>query len=205
MISVKFFGAEMKFSVGFFCVLSLMLYIDKTGMMLLTLKATLFHELGHIIAIYLLGFAIKQIELRVGAFLLCGNFDYSLNQELLVSLSGPLANIVLSAICYFLYKVLNFSTLTESLLMLVIGLFHMLPIIGLDGGTALKCVLLRFIKTKNVLIIQEIISLVLIFALILLGFAILLTTKNNPSLVLLGLYLLFCFFIGNDKKQLLKY
>ncbi len=205
MISVKFFGAEIKFSVGFFCALSFMLYVDKTGMMLLTLKASLFHEFGHILAIYLLGFAIKKIELRLGAFLICGNFDYSLNQELLVSLAGPLANLTLSLICCFLYKVLNFKTLTEALLMLVMGLFHMLPIIGLDGGTALKCILLKFFKTKNVLIIQKIISLVLIFALILLGFAILLTTKNNPSLVLLGLYLLFCFFMGNDKKQLLKY
>ena len=51
MISVKFFGVEIKVSVGFFCALSFMLYVDKTGMMLLTLKATLFHELGHIIAI----------------------------------------------------------------------------------------------------------------------------------------------------------
>ena len=205
MISIKLFGVRINVSVGFFCALSLMLYVDKTGMMLLTLKATLFHELGHLMVIYLLGFTVKKIELRIGAFLICGNFDYSINQELFISLSGPLANLIISAICYFLYVFLDYNTLTECLLMLVMGVFHLLPIIGLDGGTVLKCVLNKFMKLKNVLVLQKTISLFLILVLILLGVRVLITSKNNPSLILLGLYLLFCFFVGNNKKQLLKY
>ena len=201
MISFRFLGLIIKISVGFLGALSFMLYIDKTGMMLLTLKATFFHELGHLITMCCYGYKPQKIELRIGAFLLCGRFDYSIKKELFIALSGPLANLILSAVCFVLYYFYGFKTLTEALVMLVMGAFHLLPISELDGGTVLKCILTRLFSQKTALILQKAVSLILIFCLLALGVFVFITTKNNPSLILLGFYLLFCLFFSNNKKQ----
>lgn len=201
MIKFKAFGVYIGVSVGFLALLSLMLYIDKTGVLLITLEATLFHELGHIVMMYLLGYSFEKIELKIGAVAICGKFNYSLKSELLIALAGPAFNFLLFAVFSAVYYFLSAPVLYNALVMLVMAVFHMLPIKGLDGGTVLNCLLSKQLSYKTVSAIVNTFSLIFIFVLIALGAIVLLDTKQNPSLVFLGLYLLFGFFVGKNKKE----
>lgn len=201
MIKFKIFGVYIGVSVGFLGLLSLMLYIDKTGLMLITLQATLFHELGHLLMMYWLGYGFEKIELKIGAVAICGKFNHSLKSELLIALAGPAFNFlffaVYLAVCYFS----SAPVLYHALVMLIMGIFHMLPIMGLDGGTVLENLISRRFSYKTVLTTVNIVSLVFVFGLIAFGIVVLLDTRQNPSLVFLGLYLLFGFFVGKNKKE----
>lgn len=201
MIKFKIFGVYIGVSVGFLGILSFMLYIDKTGLMLITLQATLFHEMGHALMMYWLGYGFEKIELKIGAVAICGKFNHSLKSETLIALAGPLFNFLFFSVYLAVNCFFNAQLLYHALVMLVIGVFHMLPINGLDGGTVLKNLLLKRLSYKTACSIVNIVSLVFIFGLIAFGIVVLLDTRQNPSLVFLGLYLLFGFFVGKNQKQ----
>jgi len=202
MTDFKIFGIEFKVSVGFVGILCLMLYIDKVGLMLPTIIAIIVHEMGHIVALTLFKSKPERIELKVGALGICGNYILRRSQEVIMLAAGSILNIILFAALYIIYffcesnSVLNFSLVT-----LVVGIFNILPIIGLDGGSILNILLGCFLKRKTSNTILYIFSVITVMVIILFGFYVFADTKSNISLILLGLYLFLGILMSKKQKN----
>ncbi len=100
------------------------------------LFAALCHELGHCAVLYFLGGHVKEIHITVfGAEMrVAGRTGYG--GEFLTTLAGPAVNLLLALLFAFLgkwYVPLYLFSGTQA----VLGVFNLLPIRPLDGGTLL--------------------------------------------------------------------
>ena len=118
------------------------------------------HELAHLVAGILLGFKPDKLELiPVG---LTVSFRVNLDdfmsklhngnklilKEIIVALAGPLINILITIIAFFI----NIDYTEELLIIylnLLIAIFNLLPIYPLDGGRILKGILHIFLGRKK--------------------------------------------------------
>lgn len=205
MIKFNIFGINFLLSIGFFGVVTLMLYIDKTGLMLPTITAIVLHEVGHIIALSIFKSKPERVILRVGAVGISGRFLLTAKNEIIMLLAGPLVNVILFFAFFFFYFVFgNITILNFALVMLVMGIFNLLPIIGLDGGEILKIILGRYLSFSVANLLLIIVSLITIFLILALGFLVLADTKSNISLILMALYLFLGILLSKKQKNYCK-
>lgn len=191
MIDFTIFGIKFRVSIGFVGIICLMLYIDMSGFILPVILAVISHEMGHLLALLLLKCKPERVELKVGAVGIFGDFLLKPKGEFIMFLSGSLVNIFCFSVLYIIYVFLeNLQILNYSLVMLVVGVMNLLPVIGLDGGSLMKIFLSLFLKISTAKNITLAFSIVTSIAITVLGISIFLSTKTNPSLVLLGIYLL---------------
>jgi Zn-dependent protease len=182
-----------------------MLYVDKTGLMLPTAMAIILHEAGHIIGLWVFKSKPERINLRVGAVGISGRFWLNSKQEIVMLFMGPFLNILLFICLFSVFAVLKqVFCLKLAFVMLVVGIFNLLPIIGLDGGDILKIILTGRIKNKTVNHILYLVSIITIFVIVVCGFFVLLDTKSNISLILMGIYLLFGILLSKKQKNYCK-
>ncbi len=123
---------KIELGASFLLVVAMALYWDSQGIVPLALLACGFHELGHLVALKLLGGRLLRLRLTgVGAEMIVGGglSDWG---QLVLALSGPLANLTL-AVGYAYYQISDlFSGLNLALCIL-----NLLPVSGLDGGRAI--------------------------------------------------------------------
>lgn len=121
---------------GFLLLLAWLNYLDRSFLVPMAVLACGVHELGHVLAIRLLGGSVREIRLTaVGAELvLSGPLGYW--QEGVSALAGPGANLLLALACCGFERGLALAGLS-----LVLALFNLLPAGRLDGGRALYCTL----------------------------------------------------------------
>jgi stage IV sporulation protein FB len=102
-----------------------------------TLLACVIHELGHYLAIRLLGGEVEALQLTgLGAVMVPqGMFCY--REECLIALAGPAASLALALLT---------APVEETLagVSLVLGLFNLLPLAPLDGGRVLRGLVCRW-------------------------------------------------------------
>lgn len=186
----KLFGTEIYISFLFAAVISVMLATDRTGMALPSLFAVLMHEMGHLFCMWILDNSPKSVKLIPASVQITSSFSGSYKKDLTVALIGPCVNIVLFFTLYFNYLVFkNETTLYFAVVNLIIGVFNLLPVKGLDGGTILFCLLSkRYDYSRCCLIIK---ALTFGIALITLITAVILTIngKINISLYIIAIYL----------------
>lgn len=127
-----------------------------------------FHDLGHIAVLKILGYKIERIEILPFG----GNIETNMGLNsasrdiLLVSIAGVLAQIILYGIFYYLYMIgwmgdLFFNIFFKYNTILI--LFNLLPIYPLDGNKIFTSILECFWSFRCSLIISN------VFALIFLG------------------------------------
>lgn len=124
-------------SAGFLLAAAVLIYLDGQGVFFQSALACGLHELGHWIAISLLGGRIRSLHLTViGAEMEldpCRPLSYG--REAAAALAGPAVNLLLVWLSIqtgrYLFAGLN----------LCFGLLNLLPIRPLDGGRALFCAL----------------------------------------------------------------
>lgn len=202
MINLTVLGINFGVSVGFVGILSLMLYVDRVGLMLPTMLAVILHEFGHLIALLAFKERPQRVELRVGAVAIIGNFALTSKSQIMMLLAGSGFNFILFAILYFLFFISKAAYLLNfSLVMLVVGILNLLPIMGLDGGEILKIILLKFLKSKNTNTVVLLFSLVTTSLIIMLGFYVLTDTKSNISLIIFGIYLFLGILMSKKEKE----
>lgn len=90
--------------------------------------AMLLHEIGHLVAAFLLGLRIRGVGINWKGLYMVRETG-PLGSNLLVSLAGPVANLL---IAFLLYRAASFS-----LANLCFGLVNLLPIQGSDGDRIL--------------------------------------------------------------------
>ncbi len=178
-------------TVPFCALIAALFIIDKTGLMIHSLTAVLLHESGHLIAMRFTHCLPKELKLGLGGLIIIGATPQSEKDKAIIMLSGPLTNVAAALILFtVLYKNPQSMLYTAAITEAVVGLFNLLPIKGLDGGTVLYFLLnLRLCEhsaSRTLSVISLLFSAVITF----LGGCAVFSAHANPTLLILGVYLL---------------
>ncbi len=135
---------------------------------LLIYLIVIFHELGHITTIKMLGYSIKRVDIYPmgGVTLTNKKINTSIIHEILISLSGVFFQIILYIIFSILMKksIISFNTYCLFLIYnKTILLFNLIPMIPLDGYHFLKCLWELIFPFKKAFYMSLIISVISIF------------------------------------------
>lgn len=155
--------------------------------------ALLLHELSHAFIARRLGYKMNKIVLYPFGLSLSGEDDeFSFNDEIKISLAGPIMNILLCICCLALWWIEPISyyyTSTFCVVNMVCGLFNLLPIFPLDGGRVSLAILsLLYTRKQSVKIIKWV---TLSFCVLIFGlFIVSLFTKTNFSFGVMAVVLL---------------
>lgn len=192
MINFKLFNINFCVSVSFFCIFTLMLMLDKSGILFITSISILIHEAGHLIAMLIIHSPPEKICLKAGSVGIVAKGFCSFFENAFVCIAGPFCNLIFFAVFYFAFLtssntvMFNFAAVN-----IVLFVFHMLPVSGLDGGTVLICAIIRKAGEVTALKILKIVSINFAILFVLGGAYLIFIKKSNPSLLLLGIYLIF--------------
>ncbi|WP_227396743.1 site-2 protease family protein [Jeotgalibacillus aurantiacus] len=147
------------------------------------------HEIGHVLAAWLLGWKIEKVALLPfgGQMQARGILDREILEEAVVTLSGPFVNVLIIAILSTFFQ--DWSGFQESIKMnLQLLVFNLLPIWPLDGGRLVYLFAASFLPFKKANLWVCRISL---FGIALLFLMILQQSFQLQWVLLLG-YTLFC-------------
>ncbi len=189
MVTFRLFGINVSVSYFFLSILAVLILIDRSGMLSISLLAVVFHELGHLCMMRFLKVTVSIIEFSLSTVRVTtiGMMDYK--KSLIVAVSGPFANLCLSFCVLSNWELAAYFGVAN----LVMFAFNMLPAKGLDGGDVLYYALLS-LGFKNAVKIFAIISTLSIVAIIMLGVGLFVATRSNITLLLVGIYLLILSF-----------
>ncbi len=154
----------------------------------------LLHEAGHLAMMFRFGrepqrIVVSGLGLRIQ--LPCQK-SLSYRENILISLAGPAVNLVLGLLCFLAGK-------TEwAFASTALGAVHLLPIEPLDGGLALRAFLSEKFGTEKGRKITLVASFSLLLPMLVLGFMMLLQSRNNFSLLVLSIYLMLYLVLKKD-------
>ena len=188
------YGCKVHISFYFVSIVTLMLACDKTGLCLWSFLSTLFHELGHIILYFVFHQVPAQIDFGIFGIRIIQKDSVSLscNQDIQIAAAGPLVNFFIFLLLFFIVKIhliKNDIMIMVAWLNFMLGLINCMPIEALDGG---KILFLIIAQKKGVLFSEKMIhfiSILLLCPLILLGLYFGIFKKNNPTILIMCVYL----------------
>jgi len=137
---------RLKISIFGILMILILLFGDNRQYTIIALSAAVVHEFGHILMSLILKMKINSFSLNLfGARLGVALPMYSYKKELLLSLSGPLSNIICGIPALYIY--INFSmsgTISLCFIFFAVACFflamlNLLPIKGFDGGRIFVC------------------------------------------------------------------
>lgn len=171
----------------FFAVIAAAVYFG--GDALCLLLAALIHEAGHWIALMATKNGVLQLRLTGCCAHIVPYYRRlpGLRQELLILAAGPLAGILLALILKpFAPRLAKIS--------LLLSIFNLLPVRGLDGGSILRLIYAATFNTEKVIVPNVIGGIVAILTLVA---GMLSLGEKQPNIPLLGLaaFLIFKQFI----------
>lgn len=182
-----------KISKLFFPYIILLIIIGFKGKLLISFILVFLHELVHYIVAKKLGFKGFYIEiLPIGAVLRLKDLDEAdPKEDMIISLSGPLFNLLLAAIFYLISK-FHYNYYYEYLIMgnLALGIFNLIPAFPLDGGRVVRDLLALKTYYKNANKITVKISIVLGALITLYSIILLLFDKRSISMMVLGIFII---------------
>ncbi len=189
-MSFRIFNIGFSVSVPFCVMLSFLLLSDNTGLMSASLLAVAVHEIGHLVMMKHLRSEPNEIILSIGGILMVGSRYCTARESVLIALSGPFVNLSLTAVLWCAAYFTDIAQLYAlAAVQFLVGAVNLLPIKGLDGGTVLKSVFFKLLK-RNAGLVTAFISVLTAVAITVLGLAVAVKNTNNPSLLLLGIYLI---------------
>lgn len=182
-MTVRLFGVSVRITFPFSALVTLLLYIDKTGLMGYSMLAVILHELGHLFVMHLAKAKPSGIELSLRGILIISPPVAGVWQRLFIALGGPLSNLL----CGILLWLCGLKI--AGAVQWIVACYNLLLIRGLDGGNILSCLLCLFgVGDKEW--ISALFSYLTAGVVVVFGIQLLLIGGNNISLLLLGIYLL---------------
>ena len=189
----RLFGTQVYVSFLFTAIIAFMIATDRTGLILPTLFAVTVHETGHLFAMWVTECEPKSVRLIPASVQIVRKMSPKRNGEISVSVMGPVANLLLFAVLYANYRLFgNRHILEFAFLNLIICLFNLLPVSGLDGGTILKEILVKKISEQKANIIITATSLFTAAAAVILGVVTAHNSNFNISIFVVAIYITVC-------------
>ncbi len=186
----KLFNIEFQISVPFAVMFAFLLVTDKTGLMSASLLAVVLHEIGHLIWMKKCRTAPKLVKMSLGGVLMVGSAFCTAKESISIALAGPIVNFLFTAVFYFFGVYFDNVLLAAfGVVQFLVGAINLLPVKGLDGGTVLTVLLEKYCK-RNVALIVKLVSFCVSVGVLVLGIAVAVKNTSNPSLLLLGIYLI---------------
>ncbi len=186
----KLFGTEFYISFLFAAVITAMLAFDRTGYILPLIFAVTMHEAGHLFAMWIFECAPKRVRLVPAAVEISTKIQNGGKHEVIIALCGPAVNLLLFLSLWINYLAFGSETsLCCGLINLLIGIFNLLPVTGLDGGTVLFNLLCRKNELSRAGLMMRIINLSLAAVMILIAVCLCFQGQFNLSFFILALYL----------------
>lgn len=166
-------------------------YLGSVPVFMTAFGVVLIHELFHLFAAVLVGVGVKSIViLPFGMTLrLSGDVIKNPKKEIIIACAGPAANVLMLICSQFAAKseqVLIFQVVNWSLLLL-----NLLPVAPLDGGRILRAMVIKNSGLMGAAHILRKISRVFISVVVILGAFVAVITRGNPSLMIIGAFLIF--------------
>ena len=184
-MKINFGETILRINISFAVAVTLTLIIDESGLCAAALFCCVVHEAGHIICLLILGEKPKLIELSFyGIKLERKNDGVHSAEEIAVYASGPLANLVLSAVIFALSNTQGMKT--AAIISLCVGAFNLLPCVPLDGGNLLLCLLERLMSEEKSGKIGFYMSVAVLVPMIAAGIILLLKNGNVTLLAVSG-------------------
>lgn len=161
----NFKNIKITISFTFFALIILLVIFNKNDFLYLSCFFAIIHELGHLF--FLNKFGVKICELKIslfGANIKTESFKkISIKKDVIVLLSGPLVNLIFSAVLYFVNLIIKNVDLSNLILInLGLGIFNLLPFYNFDGGKIIEILLKSKFNEK----IAETIVLCISFAIL---------------------------------------
>lgn len=178
---------------------------DNSYVAVLGIFSALLHELGHLLAMQIKGSFVREIDFGlVNIDILDDTFkgESSDKNQLFVLLSGAAFNFIVATfmlLIYFLSRVNIFKIF--GIQNFIVGTLNLFPISQLDGGRILFILISKKLDIVLADKILKIISIVFLLPIIVLGFIILVKSRYNFSLLILGCYLL-SYILFRDKSYI---
>ena len=201
-MKIKAFNLTIEISFIILLILSFLLYINKK-IILISVVSSLIHESGHILALICFGKNITKIKIDAFIFTITKNYTM-LNknlENLLITISGPILNLMVAIVAYFFYIKSNKCSNTLYLLSInnfFLFILNICPVKNLDGGNLLYNFLLKKTDPGTASKILDIFSLLFVIPFAIFGFIISLKNKYNFSLLALCIYLLFMLIFNKN-------
>lgn len=123
---------------SFVLLLSLLFLADDQHNLWLFLAAAGLHESGHYLALRCMGGKLIDLRLTAAGAIMRYRLCDSSPRRIMIALAGPLTNVLAAVIAAHLgdYPFAGAN--------MILGVFNLLPILPLDGGTVLYCLLRPF-------------------------------------------------------------
>lgn len=187
----KILGTRVYVSFLFAAVIAFLLVIDRTGLVIPTLLAVLIHELGHLLAMWAAECQPKAIRLIPASVQIVRGFSKRRHGEIAVAVCGPAANLAFFAVFLLIHSYSDsYFALKFSALNLILALYNLLPVNGLDGGTILKSVLCNRFEPYIADRIVRFTALGLGAVVLIAGIALTASGKFNLSAYIIAVYLI---------------
>lgn len=158
------------------------LLLDRGNHVVCCFFAAMLHELGHLLMMCRCGVRVEAVSVRLFDILIEADSPAKKRDDIMVTLGGVAAN--------FLFAILLFP-LSEKLSLpnLMIGVFNLLPVMGLDGGHLLVLLLSERFSHKVCQAVLYGCSALFMIPFLFFGFLFLLRSGYNYSLLAIALYL----------------
>ncbi len=187
----KLLGTDIYVSFLFSAIIVLMLATDKTGLALPTVFSVFVHELGHLTAMWISDNAPKSIRLIPASVQITRRVTSNYRNDIFIALAGPIVNLLLFAALYVNYIAFkNEATLYYALINLIVGVFNLLPVTGLDGGTVLFSLIAKKGDINKALLTLRLITLGFGIGLLVVAVTLCFRGTANISAFIVAIYLL---------------
>lgn len=187
-----------KLSPLFIIIIVSFILIDGTFYALYAVLCAFLHELGHIIAIKIMGGKVGALKVHGFGIQISGNLELDYKREAISALMGPIASLLAGLVFILLSRLGMYTQLVVFLAMSNLCLFavNILPIYPLDGGRCLYCILAGRLEQSRASLITKIVSVVFIIPLLIAAVYLVVQTGYNFSLAILCAYLVLLLIVG---------
>lgn len=194
-----------KISKFFIPYLIFLVILGFKGQVIISFAIVFLHEIVHYIAARFLGFSGFDVKfLPIGTVLQLKDLDEATpKQDLIISISGPLFNLISALLCFIVYIFYKNVWIDYLILSnLALGIFNLIPAFPLDGGRILRDILSMKMLYRKANEITLKISIIIGTILMLFYFVIFFKGIKN---ITLGLIALFIITISLKEKERVAY
>ena len=200
-MKVRLFNIEFEITFLFCAIIAFVVSLNTPFNVLATIISSLFHEIGHLTAMCVLGNKPQCVRFEITGMNIKRqpSLKISTKNEIGIALGGPLANgflLLMSCLMFSTYE--NEKIFIFACVNLVLMTFNLLPVKRLDGGMALYFLLSRKFETEFCAKFLKITSIIFITLIYIWGVYVLLSTNYNISLLIIAIFLTLSMLGGNE-------